>query len=474
MGGAPLAAQLVDTLEIRADTRFLADDLLMGRGTGTEGEHLAALYISSQLTRLGLQPFDSAGGFLLPIPMRTAIIGDSTRAVLTSQGASSEFRTGRDFVVNTGGSRAFHDFAGPVVLAGPPAAAAARLRGFGDLRGRVVAVTAPLGAAASGLVPALLDGGAAGLLVLIPDSAQYQLYVRSRGDRRFFAAADVQDPVWQPDLPVILAGPDFTRSLLAGAPVTRDLVDGDSTTAALDLDRRLNVHVAATVRDVQAANVGGVLPGSDPARRNQLIVYTAHYDHLGVSVPDQNGDSIYNGFSDDAAGAAMLLAIAAALRSSPPPVSFAFLFFTGEERGLLGSSYLAAHPPFPLANVRGLINLDAGAPAAPPVSWRIAGGNASPVGQLAEQVAQQSGWTATLSDASPNSDYWPFLARGVPAIFIIPGRDWENVSPAEQRVLQQRWDHYHQPADEWHADFPFVGLARYADYALRIGLALAH
>jgi Zn-dependent M28 family amino/carboxypeptidase len=121
--------------------------------------------------------------------------------------------------------------------------------------------------------------------------------------------------------------------------------------------------------------------------------------------------------------------------------------------------------------VRALINLDAGAPPAPPITWRIAGGTGTALGTLAAEVAEQAGWTATLSAASPNSDYWPFLARGVPAVFLIPGGEWENTSAAQKQELQQRWDRYHQAGDEWASDFPFAGLARYADYALRLGRA---
>lgn len=473
LGAPALSAQHIDTLAIRGHTRFLADDLLLGRGTGTTGEHLAAAYIASQLELLGLEPFDSARDFLLPIPLKAAVIRAGTQATVSRSGQSTTFRTGQDFVVNTGGSGAFHDFAGPVLFAGPPPAAAGRLRAHGDFRGRVIAVTAPLGAAAPALVPALISGGAAGVVVLVPDTAQFQLFVRSRGDRRFFVAGDVQDPVWQPNLPVLLAGPTLTAALLDGVSLTRALVEGDSTVAVLDLGRELSAHIDAAVQDVQAANVGGVLRGTEPARKNQLILYTAHYDHLGVSVPDERGDSIYNGFSDDAAGVGMLLAIAEALRAAPPKSSVGFLFFTGEERGLLGSGYLAANPPFPLRNVRGLINLDAGAPPAPPLTWRLAGGNASPLGKLAEQIAQQAGWKATSGDASPNSDYWPFLARHVPAIFIIPGSEWEHVTPEQQKALNERWNHYHQAADEWSPEFPFAGLERYAEFALRVGLALA-
>ncbi|MGH7445000.1 MAG: M28 family peptidase, partial [Longimicrobiales bacterium] len=216
------------------------------------------------------------------------------------------------------------------------------------------------------------------------------------------------------------------------------------------------------------------LPGNDPALRDEYVVYTAHYDHLGISIPDAEGDSIYNGFSDNAAGVAMLLGIAEALRDAPPARSLLFLFFTGEERGLLGASYFAAHPPVPLERMHALINLDAGAPSAPPVSWRVAGGDSSALGTLAAQVAADHGWIARLSGASPNSDYWPFLQRGVPAVFLIPGDVWENTAPEQREALRRQWDHYHQPADEYHPDFPFSGLERYADYAMALGLRAAN
>jgi Zn-dependent M28 family amino/carboxypeptidase len=190
-------------------------------------------------------------------------------------------------------------------------------------------------------------------------------------------------------------------------------------------------------------------------------------------VPASGGDSIYNGFSDNAAGVAMLLAIARVFAGDPPGPAVLFLFLTGEERGLLGASHAAAAPPVALDRIIALINLDAGAPPAPPISWRIAGGEGLALGRLAADVAARQGWTATLSAASPNSDYWPFLRRGVPAIFLIPGAEWEGVTPAERDALRQRWDRYHRPDDEWAPDFPFPGLARYADFALRVGRAAA-
>ena len=98
---------------------------------------------------------------------------------------------------------------------------------------------------------------------------------------------------------------------------------------------------------------------------------------------------------------------------------------------------------------------------------------AAPLAAIARQVATTHNWTADLGAPSPNSDYWPFLERGVPSIFIIPGNQWENVSTDQQAQLRLRWDRYHRADDEWHLEFPFSGLARYATFAYLVGRAAA-
>jgi Zn-dependent M28 family amino/carboxypeptidase len=215
-----------------------------------------------------------------------------------------------------------------------------------------------------------------------------------------------------------------------------------------------------------------MLPGTDPVMRDDVVIFTAHWDHLGVR-DAVDGDSIYNGFSDNAAGVAMLLAIAQAWRETPSARSVAFLFLGGEEEGLLGSAYYTAAPLLPLARTVAVINLDAGAPPVPPVSWRFAGTPTSSLSQLANEITRSHGWTADLGPARPNSDHWPFLARNVPAVFIVPGNKWEGVSDDERNKLRERWDHYHQASDHWAIDFPFAGLQRYASLALEIGKRVA-
>ncbi|HEY8380149.1 MAG TPA: M28 family peptidase, partial [Nannocystis sp.] len=275
-------------------------------------------------------------------------------------------------------------------------------------------------------------------------------------------------------LPTLVAGPRLTAALLAGAPLAPDALDGTKPFKALPLGRMIEATIRVSEMPVAAANVAALIPGHDPALRDEVVAYTAHYDHLGIGPADATGDSIYNGFSDNAAGVAMLLAIGEAFAREPPARSVLLLFFTGEELGLLGSAYYAAEPLIPLERTVAVINLDAGAPPAPPRSWRVAGGTVSTLGEVARHVAAGQGWTAEPSGPRPNSDYWPFLRAGVPAVFLIPGSEWEGVSRAEREALHARWDRYHQPGDEWHPDFPFSGLRRYAEFAWLLGAEVAN
>ena len=454
----PLCAQTIDTISMRAHTRFLASDLLEGRGTGTRGEHVAAAYIMSALMRMGAQPFDGKS-FLQAIPLKRATID---HAGTTARLNGVTYQSARDFVWNMGGRRGLRSFSGPLLYVGTGDSVA--VRRAGEARGRVVVMTAAaMASAANTYIPALIRAGAAGVVLLAPEQAYFDLYVTSRGDARYFTDADVHDPVWQADLPVIIAGPTLVTAIVPATRPARFTMLHDT----------LRVTFAAALKDVRSANVAGVMRGSDAALASEYVVFTAHYDHLGIGPPDARGDSIYNGFSDDAAGVAMLLAIGDVFRREPPARSVLFLFFSGEERGLLGSTYFASHPPIPLAQIRALINLDAGAPPAAPLGWRIAGGAASSLGEIAERALAARGWTAQLGGASPNSDYWPFLQRGVPAIFIIPGDQWEGVSAEQRTTLNARWNRYHRADDEFAEDFPFVGLQRYAEVALTVGRAVA-
>jgi Zn-dependent M28 family amino/carboxypeptidase len=157
-----------------------------------------------------------------------------------------------------------------------------------------------------------------------------------------------------------------------------------------------------------------------------------------------------------------------------PARSVLFLWLTGEELGLLGSDWFVAHPLVPLERIAAVVNLDAGAPPAPPVAWNVQGGTRSSLGDHASRVAGLMGWQARLEPASPNSDHFPFLRAGVPAVFLVPAPGpFDGLTTDSSRALRQRWDRYHQPADHWAADFPFGGLVRYATFAMLVARAAA-
>lgn len=468
------AAQEIDTLALREHTRFLAHDRLEGRGTGTQGERMAARYLARQLQRLGIPGAGPGGSYLQRVPLQEARVDRAaSRVAVQRAGRTTWFEAGEDFVPSYLGRGALRDFHGEALFAGTAGLAAEALAAVPTLEGRVIVLLGTLGADAVTLLPDWRRRGAEGVVMLLTEPAAFERYRSHMGATRLLVDSDVANPIWQPRLPILAAGPALSATLLADAPLAPNALDGTQPFAALPLERTIQTTLRADVRELPAANVTALLPGSDPARRGEVVVYTAHYDHLGIGEPGPDGDSIYNGFSDNAAGAAMLLAIAQVLRDSPPARSVLFLFFTGEERGLLGSSYYVTAPVIPLERTVAVINLDAGAPPAPPTSWRVAGGTASTMGELAARVAAEHGWVAESSDARPNSDYWPFLHRGIPAAFLIPGDDWEGVDKEEAERLHLRWDHYHQPSDEWAPDFPFAGLQRYAVFALALGRAAA-
>lgn len=458
--GAPAA---IDTMALRAHSYFLSTDDLGGRAAGTVGADVAALYIAEQLRGMGLRPaFGDGYTQRVPLVRFDVDAAASTLALNDADGATT-FHYGADFVAYGGAAQAFRGFAGAVTFYGTAELALQMLGTAGpSLDGRVLALLGPIGPAAGRLVPDWIRRGAEGVILMMPDSASFRAYAASREDRRYYVDARLNDAIWQPPLPMLIAGPDVASALLAGVPVNTMAARGGSAFQPVDVGRSVKASIAGTPHPLHATNVGAVLQGSAPDLRNEYVALSAHYDHLGT-VSGAGGDSIYNGFTDNAAGVAMALAIADAMRRDPPARSTIFLFFTAEERGLLGSTYYTVRPAVPLRSTVAEVNLDAGAPPAVSVQWRIAGATVSTLGALADSVVQAHGWEATASDPSPNSDYWPFLVHGVPAVFPIPEKEWEGVTPAEKQRLLDRFEHYHQPQDEWAPTFPFVGMLRYAE-----------
>ncbi len=214
-------------------------------------------------------------------------------------------------------------------------------------------------------------------------------------------------------------------------------------------------------------NVVGVLPGRDGTASGELIGITAHLDHLGVGAPDASGDSIYNGFLDAALPMAMVLDVARRYARSPGDRPLVVLFFNLEEQRLFGSKALLERPDADaiVSRLRLVIGVDAGSPAGEAVEWQLMGGlPMHPGAHLADSLARSRGWTTVTAAVRPISDVFLFADRGVPVLFPIPGKKWRGYTEGERDEAMKRFDHYHQPSDEWRADFPLVGTASFADW----------
>jgi hypothetical protein len=463
-------------MALRAHTYFLAHDLLEGRGTGRRGNDIAALYLAAAAEALGLSGAGEGGSYFQDVPLTEAVIDTaSTKLTVTEDSTTApaparEYSTPRDFVPNVGTGTTLIPFSGGLAYVGTAHDVLANPGALPALAGRVALVRGPFGSDMAA-ADTLGARGVTGVVQLTGDSGTYALYVRSRGPSRMFIADSIHAvSSFIPRIPDVIASPELVRALAPELPVPGTADDHPRLLPGRSVMVRIGLHA----RPLASRNVAAMLSGSDPARRGEFVVYTAHLDHLGISTPDARGDSIYNGFSDNAAGCAMLLAIAQAMVEGPRPArSVLFLWPTGEERGLLGSDYFAAHPLVSPDRMVAAINLDAGAPPAPPVIWQVAGGDRSTLGPLAVRVAHAAGWEAKMAPASPNSDYFPLLRIGVPAVFLVPVAPYEGLSAEASQALGRRWDHYHQAADEWKPDFPFSGLVRYADFSYRLGMAAA-
>jgi hypothetical protein len=374
------------------------------------------------------------------------------------------FEVATDFLPTGALAATLAGFQGPAVFVGEQDDILSGLAG--DLTGKVAVTSTPLLRAAAG--DTLRRRGVVGIVSLIRDDATRQYVEWLRGAHPLYLQRATSSSFF-PSLPAVAAWPELSEALRDLSQLTSP---GD---LPWDLGLQVTVATGFESRSVTSHNVACVFAGSDPEARDTAIVLTAHFDHLGVWQPDETGDSIYNGFSDNAAGVAMLLATAKAVVSRRERLrhSVLFLFLTGEEKGLLGSDDFVADPAWPLEQILGVINLDGGAPPAPPRTWEIAGGDGSAFGRLAAEVAGSRDWTTRNSAARPNSDYYPFWRSGVPAIFIIPGQGpYDGLSLEDSQRLRTRWDRYHQAGDEWSEAFPFQGVARYAAFAYLITEAL--
>ena len=509
---AGLLAQALPPVQeapLRAHLAFLADDLLEGRGTGQRGADLTVRYLEIQLQALGLRP---ANGASYRQPVR--LVGLQTRpegSVISFQGggacASPAF--GTEIVYGAGVPRAEQTFDAPVVFVGYGIDAPEwRWNDYKDLdlRGKVLLmlVNEP---APTTEEPTLFDGpnlsaygrwttkfelaarhGAAGvLLVHTTPSASYGWSVVRNGwdAERFQLArgpegAPLEGWVTEATARALVRQGGQDLDALCGAALHRDF-----RPVQLDLTLKGTLHSA--VRTVEQFNVAGLIPGTDPQLKQELVIYTAHWDHLGMGKapgvdahPGHAGDTIYNGAVDNASGCAALLAMAQAARLQPAKRSQLFLFVCAEEQGLLGSKAYAMEPLWPLAKTAADLNLDSLNFVAPTRDIGLPFGERSTLGELGAAVAATSGLRVapTRPDTSGGyfrSDHYSFVSVGVPALSVGGGRDYLGADLTALKAKAAAYGpRYHQVTDEYDPAWDLRGMVQQAQFTLDLGQAIAN
>jgi len=220
-------------------------------------------------------------------------------------------------------------------------------------------------------------------------------------------------------------------------------------------------------QEVGSSNLVAKLPGSDPALKDEYVVLSAHIDHVGIGAPI-NGDSIYNGAMDDGSGSALLMDMAASFKKHPEKLrrSLLFVFVTGEEKGLLGSKYFAAHPTVPAKSLVADVNVDMFLPIIPLKVLRVLGLDDSDLGDLAKSVAQSEG-VRVQPDPEPlrnlfiRSDQYNFIRHGIPAIIMSVG--WEPGTPEQKLFKDWLTNRYHAPSDDVNQPVDLQAAAKYEE-----------
>jgi Zn-dependent M28 family amino/carboxypeptidase len=480
--------------------RYLASDRLAGRGTGTPGYDSAARYVVEHYSKLGL---DSAGteGYLQPVSFRRARVVEGSGVILVGKTGRRALAPYRDYVPSPNFFSPQAEVTAPLVFAGFGVTAPEReyddYRGV-DAKGKIVVL---LTGGPPSFPPAerahyatgrskrenAVGRGAVGLLVVRTRDQSFpwdRLVRQSRGgDMRWLDSTGAPADVSPAIRGVATLSDSAAAFLFQGA---RSSLSEVLTAAEAGRPPAFDLPVRATVRTVsvhdrlESANVAGLLHGADPRLRDEVVVYTAHLDHLGIGEPVQ-GDSIYNGALDNASGVAAMLEVARAFTSVAPPPrrSMLFLAVTAEEKGLLGSDYFAEHPTVPIERIVANVNLDGLALLYPFREMVALGAEHSTLDSTVARVAARQ--EVTLApDPFPQevffirSDQYSFVRRGVPSVFPFMGMRSDSGVDAAARFKEWLATRYHLPQDDVGQPMDLEAGARQAQLEFLVGLEIAN
>ncbi|ATE63130.1 M28 family metallopeptidase [Rhizorhabdus dicambivorans] len=489
----------------RATVGFLADDLLKGRDTGSEGYEIAARYVASRFAELGLKPGGDDGGWYQRITFQQTDFAETPGQVTITGpgGASQSWTHGTDVLVGLSANEPHLDLSAPLVFVGY--GIENKLLGINDyagldVKGKIVVTLRgfPQGMpseeaahAAATKAQAAQAHGAIGML-----SVGTNLTMKTRPWAQMVHFADEPAFAWvgadgkaydeAPGIRITAAlNEPAAQALFAGAPqklaAIRAMADkAGGRPKGFALKTRARIRSDSVTRRVTSPNIIAILPGSDPKLKAEYVVLSAHLDHIGVT-PARPGDKpetdrINNGALDNGAGIATMLEVARAAATAPdkPRRSLIFLASTAEEKGLLGADYYARHPGVPIRAIVGNVDLDMPLLLYPFTDVTAFGADHSTLGPIVAKAVEPMGITLS-PDPMPaqtifvRSDHYMFVKQGVPAVFLATG--FANGGDKHWGAFLN--GAYHHPDDDMNQKILWDQGARFSEANYRIMRAMA-
>jgi Zn-dependent M28 family amino/carboxypeptidase len=500
-----------DTARLSADVKALSSDAFEGRGPDTPGESKTVEYISAAFKDAGLAPGgdlkDGQRAWTQDVPLGRFEISGPAKLAASLGGETLAWTQGDQISVRAAmtGATAVKVDKVPLVFVGYGVNAPERnwddYKGV-DLKGKIgiVLVNDPdfeTGQGDFGGKAMTYYGrwtykyeeaarrGALGLLIVHetkPASYGWPTVRNSNTNAQFDIVRD--DPKAEHPQVEGWIQRDLAVSLFKRAGLDFEAMKKQAQTRAFKpvvlKGETFSAHYDVAVDTITSHNVVGRVTGSKYP--DETIIYSAHWDHLGIGAPDDNGDRIYNGAVDNATGTAALIEMGRAFAHAPKPErSVVFLAVTAEEKGLLGSEYYASHPLYPLAKTVANINTDALSPGGVARDFSISG--SAKLGLLDDLIAIAKRHDLSFTpDSHPEagyffrSDHFSFAKRGVPALSFGSGEDLLDggKQAGEAQGREYGIKHYHQPSDEWQASWTFAGMAHDLPVLYDLGAQLAN
>jgi Zn-dependent M28 family amino/carboxypeptidase len=502
-GAATAAMQTIDPEHIRWHVRYLSHDLLEGRGTGQRGGEIAAEYMATQFAEYGLKPAGDNGTYLQKVPL----VGITTQAetqfaLVPKRGAAMNLKPLDEYVAFDQTQQERSDVDAEIVYVGygieAPEYNWDDYKGV-DVHGKVLLmlVNEPpsddpkffkgkaltfYGRWMYKYLEAARKGAVGVILIHKEDMASYPWEVvrnSNSGEKSFLKAEGAQLKVasW-----VQL---EVARKLAASSGMDMEKMMADARSRdfhPVELAAKLKAHMVSKVRNFESTNVIAELPGSNRKMKDEAVMFTAHYDHLGIR-PEMAGDNIYNGAADNATGCGILLEVARAfsVAREKPQRSIIFAAVTAEEQGLLGSEYLGKHPPVPAGKIALDLNYDDVRPLGAAQEVEVSGAERTTFYPWVQATAEEFR-LAIRPDARPEaghyyrSDHFSLARVGIPSFSINEGMKFRGHDEAWGLAQDKEYNekHYHQPSDEYRPEMDFTSDSAMARFGFALGWEAAN